>query len=510
MKMNLEEFKSKSQQLTSSERQQHSIETLKKILESIYAILDNELFQNDLNDYLFFSLEDKQFLNSLFFNLIDVILDHDDLGLCGLKIIKILSTLNIGIVMLIGSSLLKRFLILIEKKLDTNQIEITLEIILNLSEKKMFNRSAEIIDKSHFENLENLTKDKPIMDKIVSNFEKKTIHSCLSSFEVLLVTDQLFENTLFKQNLNYISKILNGNQSKSFDWEIFGQFDSFRFFSRLFEFLFDRFDKMLYNQDENLEEFIDLLKDIVEIIFRLVRRPLKYERNFIKYGMFQIILKIFENILLVKFIYELNLSILYKTVCIFIDISKFIYYESIREGKRFEYFDTESNSFLILNQAKDVLYDLHNQTDPSTDEQKPFYRVFLKALAYLQNTFGHSTSLLNYDDYLYITTTGSFPNYFKKFSNDFQSDLVNKEFINELNQVEVERVTRIKFRTNCVYFRNNYGYTFADILNQLNVIFSTNEAKLLAYETYKILFRVILFYGVDVEKILCLFCLKRF
>ena len=65
MKMNLEEFKSKSQQLTSSERQQHSIETLKKTLESIYAILDNELFQNDLNDYLFFSLEDKQFLNCL-------------------------------------------------------------------------------------------------------------------------------------------------------------------------------------------------------------------------------------------------------------------------------------------------------------------------------------------------------------------------------------------------------------------------------------------------------------
>ena len=32
----------------------------------------------------------------------------------------------------------------------------------------------------------------------------------------------------------------------------------------------------------------------------------------------------------------------------------------------------------------------------------------------------------------------------------------------------------------------------------------------MAYETYKILFRVILFYGVDVEKILGLFCLKRF
>ena len=145
------------------------------------------------------------------------------------------------------------------------------------------------------------------MDRIVSNFEKKTIHSYLSSFEVLIVTDQLFENTLFKQNLNYISKILNGNQSKSFDWEIFGQFDSFRFFSQLFEFLFNHFDKKLSNQEENLEEFISLLRDIVEIIFRLVRRPLKYEHNFIKHGLFHTILKIFGKISLVKFKFEYSL-----------------------------------------------------------------------------------------------------------------------------------------------------------------------------------------------------------
>jgi hypothetical protein len=59
-------------------------------------------------------------------------------------------------------------------------------------------------------------------------------------------------------------------------------------------------------------------------------------------------------------------------------------------------------------------------------------------------------------------------------------------------------------------FDNYRNFTLVDTLNGLKVICSTEEARLIVYENFEFFFKSIIFYGVEVEKILCLNCLVKF
>lgn len=142
--------------------------------------------------------------------------------------------------------------------------------------------------------------------------------------------------------------------------------------------------------------------------------------------------------------------------------------------------------------------------------QKPFYRSFLKSLGYLQEAFESKYSLLDRQDYEFITQTGFASKYFKSVSNEYAtiSDIVELKFINETNQIETQRVTRINKYFDHV--RRGSSYYFVKVMRQIMNFYVTDETKLIAYDAYKYFFKTILVYALDIEKVMCLACLVEF
>ena len=131
-------------------------------------------------------------------------------------------------------------------------------------------------------------------------------------------------------------------------------------------------------------------------------------------------------------------------------------------------------------------------------------------MAYLEN-INPSKKILTKRDYQFIASSSYTANYFKeKVTNEFRkiSEIVEWEFINELNQIETQKVTRITNHFGRVL--NNSSNYLVRGLKQIKDFFTTDEHKEIAYECQKNFFKSILFYGLDIEKVMCLDCLIKF
>ena len=109
---------------------------------------------------------------------------------------------------------------------------------------------------------------------------------------------------------------------------------------------------------------------------------------------------------------------------------------------------------------------------------------------------------------------------FQSVSCDFKRlcKLVKFEYINENGQTEFESVHYF-LRTALVIDTNNREsfsvgwvvHTLVEFIKLLQVIFTRNDKlKLMAYTKYKFFFKSVILYGVDVEKVIFLDCLKQF
>ena len=140
---------------------------------------------------------------------------------------------------------------------------------------------------------------------------------------------------------------------------------------------------------------------------------------------------------------------------------------------------------------------------------KTYYIYFLKlvSLKYLQAKYQPKERLLNFDHYKVIATRGFVQTLFKKVSNEFvKNEKILCEFLNEKNEIEVQKLTRLTFVNNSHSVVN----TCVDALNNIKLVFSSNETKKLAYPNYVSFFKSILYFGQDIEKIMCLSCLISF
>ena len=379
-------------------------------------------------------------------------------------------------------------------------------------------RISSQIDKSSIESDYSIPRVFEKLANVKSNDEfkkdqikEKLLELVLNIFkEFTIINEALINNEVFLKLLQLISTELHNSRAdipKRFNFCLFVKYESFGFLTKLFDFLLKRIEiasRINIDGDDLVSDECNenILKFLLEIIIRLVRQQLKYEDYFLKENILQVFIDFFQIPTIVHIFYKRYINMLDKLTCIFMDLTRTLYYNRMN-CKKFEYFANKSDSFAILRRVKSVYAEMFTK-------EKPFSRCFLKSLGYLQETFQPSESFLSIQDYEFIAKTGFGSNYFKNVSNEFKSlsEVVELEFVNDENQIETQYVTRMKTYFDLIIYEPSYY--FVNLIRQLSIIFSSDETKLIAYRAYKYFFKSILMYGLDIEKMLCLSCLVNF
>ena len=91
---------------------------------------------------------------------------------------------------------------------------------------------------------------------------------------------------------------------------------------------------------------------------------------------------------------------------------------------------------------------------------------------------------------------------FNKVSNEYKQEsiLIECDIVNEWSQIERQRVSKFNF----------VDLVLVNLIESIRVIYSTcDDTMKLAFNLFKCLFKSLVFFGLDIEKILCLNCLIK-
>jgi len=94
-------------------------------------------------------------------------------------------------------------------------------------------------------------------------------------------------------------------------------------------------------------------------------------------------------------------------------------------------------------------------------------------------------------------------------NNDFtRNPRVFSEFINENNQVEQGEVNKLFL----IHNSNNSAMarTIVDVLDNIKFVYDKKETKEIAFPVFYPFFKSVLFYGLNIERIMCLNCLINY
>ncbi len=98
----------------------------------------------------------------------------------------------------------------------------------------------------------------------------------------------------FCNDLHFVSLELNNN-NQFFDEKLFFSCNSFSFLAKLFAFYIEIIHRTANGADEDMDLHTGQMRDLFEIVFRLVQRSMKISECFLAHGMIKTILKIFDN-----------------------------------------------------------------------------------------------------------------------------------------------------------------------------------------------------------------------
>lgn len=495
-------------------------------IESIYLNLAQEWFQNELNENIF-HIEDFtsfEFLVSLMENIVSYIehFNQSEATIKKFQILKEISMLNITRFLRVKPSLLIRLLKFLEK--SNFDASIVLAIVLELSTNQFLGKIDSDMGKDSFidEFKSKFTEHSIILNKIKENLNKKSIETILLEFKQCYnkndnVYDLIVKESFF-DDMKFISLNVNANFNKNFYSELFTKYASFSLFERLLDHflnkLFDTHSQKENNkfdesddENENDEDVCRFLRDLLGIIHKG-----KFTDQFLNEKVLKLILKLYENINLVKYLFIRFNNVLALTVRIFYYYTMRIFYNI--NQKCLIYDADDENSFRILNKTRETIENLFQQETSRQKQEEDLLRLFIIALAFLQEKFKPKESLINFSHVKFLATKGYIQKVFKDVSNVFKhnSVLVKWQFRNEFDQEETQRVHRLNFVGDSLVkqFDKYRNFTLVDTINGLNVMCSTKERKLIVYEGFGNFFKSIIFYGVEVEKILCLKCLIEF
>jgi hypothetical protein len=239
---------------------------------------------------------------------------------------------------------------------------------------------------------------------------------------------------------------------------------------------------------------------------------MEFSRLFLEANLLRVIVDLFDNETLVEFLYHNHSTILVKCVSVFYFLCKEALYCKKSNDDLYE--NETSCVIRILINHRDRIELLSNNLEENTKLSKFksyfIYVLYLVSLAYLQYKFKNEC-LLCFKHYEHIACRGFMSTSFISFrevTNAFvDNEKIERDFMNEMGEREKQRVTRIVFIQNS---KSAMAYTIVDVLNNINVCFQANETKSMAYKEYEYFFKSIIFYGLTIEKIICLNCLVSF
>ena len=134
--------------------------------------------------------------------------------------------------------------------------------------------------------------------------------------------------------------------------------------------------------------------------------------------------------------------------------------------------------------------------------------IKLFALGFLQDIFHPCDKLVKRHHYAFLAYKGLVRKTFKTVSDEFQrgNEKIECEFVNESGRKESQIVTRLTFINNSHIVCN----TVMDWLNAVSVIYATSFGKEVAYNSFKPFLLSIVYYGLDIERIMGIHCLVKY
>ncbi len=237
---------------------------------------------------------------------------------------------------------------------------------------------------------------------------------------------------------------------------------------------------------------------------------MEFSLSFLHANLIRVMIDFFGHKKLVEFLHKNYSTILVKCVIIFYLLCKQALYSSTSDD------DSEASSLermvRILTSFRDRVERLINEEEENSlgKFKNSNYVLYLVSLAYLQVKlknvhfleFKHCERIAR----LGFISTSSIA--YTEITNAFvHAEKIELEFVNERGEREKQLATRHTFINNS---NSAMAYTLIDALNNINICFRTNETKRMAYEEYVYFFKSILYYGLTIEKIVCLHCLTSF
>lgn len=512
MKENFEKIKNLTLEFSSlmshSQKNEYHLDNL---TEKIKSILESPKVQEDLNDNIFWLHKKNdnvyEYFVSLLENLLGFIEGKVDEPKNAFQIIEIISLLRVKLVLKIKSSIFIRFLDL--KPINKEEESRILSIVFNLSENQIYdNVDFSDIDRNIIlEKIDTITNN-DLRGKIRTNFLEIPLSERLECLKDLVLNEDMIDNDeTFLKSFQAISLELNKHKDRFMFSNLFLKYDSLRFFAKLFHLLIEVLDRKLHETHDKVFTFF---KHLLEILIKVIRSHMGLEDEFLKEKIIQTFFKLFKNQNLVNLLFERDVNCLMKVIHVFTRFTRRLYLIK-KANIQGEYFLSALNvPFDSLIATRHSLESLYDKTDKDVMMQKPLFRIYLRALAFIQVAFKPGINLLEAKHYELIASLANASCFFKNERDDFikDCDLVNYEFLNELNETEVQKVYRFNIYNN--RNRTDTNYYFIEIIIWLKEIFITPEQIEIAFVAYQNFFKSIIYFSLDIEKLICLDCIASF
>ena len=475
--------------------------------EKVKNIFRQEEFQNNLNDCLYEDTEKTSynFLKDFVQNLVSYLESPNEEAQIQsvMEILLIISRSRIKQFITIDSNLIFRILVFLKEENVYMSTE-TLEIVVKLSESKYYGKLN--FDMCSLEKITAVLDDLSLkltggflasIKTVQSNLNENTIEDRLVNFNKLLNNinnlEEHRENVI--KDLSFLSKELNFN-NQYFETSLYFKHDSFAVLTQLFGYFIGVI--------EDSESDPNPIRDLCEIIFKLVQRSMIISDAFLAKSIFKIILKLFDNTSALKFFFDRYKFILYRICRIFYYVCKQIFY--IEKSNKY------INGLSAISLLKKTSEALSSWTDSGEQDDKDntLLRIFLLGVSYLHVKYFPNFSLFETKNYL-LAGTGVIQSYFVDISAEYLkiSELVRWEFRNEFGLLEVCKVNKLTFpglnRPNVLL-----PYIIVDVLNNIKCLCFNDQIKMAGFARYKNFFLTIIYFGLVIEKILSLNVLKEF
>jgi len=214
------------------------------------------------------------------------------------------------------------------------------------------------------------------IELVQKNFKEKSLDNRLNNLKSYVKFDGDVEKKDFfvsekdfLKDLRFVSIILNNENCncKFFHWNLFSKYDSIRVFIQCLKYFISVIARDHGNDDCNDETIYRSMRDLLEVIFKLVTHSFEFNQNFLEQGLFQCLIDFFDNQSLLEFLYDGYINILAKTISIFYCLCRQLFYNGKTLKKEKEIVNL-AGVFKTLQKSRDIIEILTNKETDYLDK----------------------------------------------------------------------------------------------------------------------------------------------